>query len=87
MLENKILGYKNEISLKKNILNGLPQIFGRNMNIKKNMNDLENKLNETKIAYNEIHYKLSDYYSFDKSISFYLNDTKNQIRKKNRSSR
>ena len=46
MLENKILGYKNEISLKKNILNGLPQIFGRNMNIKKNMNDLENKLNE-----------------------------------------
>ena len=37
MLENKILGYKNEISLKKNILNGLPQIFGRNMNIKKNM--------------------------------------------------
>ena len=46
MLENKILGYKNEISLKKNILNGLPQIFGRNINIKKNMNDLEIKLNE-----------------------------------------
>ena len=46
ILENKILGYKNEISLKKNILNGLPQIFGRNMNMKKNINELEIKLNE-----------------------------------------
>ena len=46
ILENKILGYKTEISLKKNILNGLPQIFGKNINIKKNMNDLEIKLNE-----------------------------------------
>jgi predicted nucleic acid-binding Zn-ribbon protein len=37
MLEKKILGYKNEISLKKRILNGLPEIFKTNMNIKKNM--------------------------------------------------
>jgi hypothetical protein len=46
MLENKIKGYKNEICLKKKILNGLPEIFGKNMNIKKNMNNLEIKLNE-----------------------------------------
>ena len=46
MLEKKILGYKNEISLKKRILNGLPEIFKTNMNIKKNMQTLEKKLNE-----------------------------------------
>ena len=46
ILENKILGFKNEISLKKNILNGLPEIFDRNMNAKKNMNNLEIKLTD-----------------------------------------
>ena len=45
-LENKIIGYKNEISLKKKIIIGLPEIFGRNMNIKNNMNCLEMKLND-----------------------------------------
>ena len=43
-LENKIKGYKTEISLKKKILDGLPEIFANNMNIKKNMNNLEIKL-------------------------------------------
>ena len=46
ILENKILGYKNEISLKKNIINGLPEIFDKNMNAKINMNNLEIKLTD-----------------------------------------
>ena len=46
MLENKIKGFKNEICLKKKILNGLPEIFGKNMNVKKNINDLEIKIND-----------------------------------------
>ena len=46
ILENKILGYKNEMTLKKNILNGLPQIFGKDMNIKKQYDNLDIKLNE-----------------------------------------
>ena len=46
ILENKIMGYKNEITLKKNIINGLPEIFGKNMNAKKGMNNYEIKLYE-----------------------------------------
>jgi len=46
MLEKKILGYKNEISLKKKILNGLPEIFNKNINSKNNMKTLEKKLND-----------------------------------------
>ena len=46
MLEKKILGYKNEISLKKKILNELPEIFNQNMNTKINMKTLEVKLND-----------------------------------------
>ena len=46
MLEKKITGYKNEISLKKKILNGLPEIFNKNMNTKNNMKNLDKKLND-----------------------------------------
>ena len=46
ILENKIMGFKNEISLKKNILNGLPQIFGLNINMKKEYDNFDIKLNE-----------------------------------------
>ena len=46
ILENKILGFKNEICLKKRILNGLPEIFGKNINMKKNMDKLDVKLND-----------------------------------------
>ena len=46
ILKNKILGYKNEMTLKKNILNGLPQIFAKDMNIKNQYDNLEIKLNE-----------------------------------------
>ena len=37
------MGYKNEISLKKNILNRLPDIFISDINVKKNMNNLKIK--------------------------------------------
>ena len=45
-LENRIIGYKNEISLKKKIINELPEIFGKNMSVKKNMNNFDIKLND-----------------------------------------
>ena len=46
ILRSKIMGYKNEISLKKNILNGLPDIFISDINVKKNMNNLKIKLGD-----------------------------------------
>ena len=46
ILEKKVQGYKNEISLKKKILNGLPEIFNKNINTKNNMKTLEIKLND-----------------------------------------
>ena len=46
ILMSKIMGYKNEISLKKNILNGLPDIFINDINVKKNMNNLKIKLGD-----------------------------------------
>ena len=46
ILENKISRYKTEISLKKKVINGLPEIFTNNMNVKKNMDKLEIKLSE-----------------------------------------
>ena len=46
ILEKKVQGYKNEISLKKKILNGLPEIFNKNINTKNNMKTLEVKLND-----------------------------------------
>ena len=39
ILRSKIMGYKNEISLKKNILDGLPDLFISDINVKKNMNN------------------------------------------------
>ena len=44
ILSSKIMGYKNEISLKKNILDGLPDIFISDINVKKNINNLKIKL-------------------------------------------
>ena len=46
ILEKKVQGYKNEISLKKKILNGLPEIFNKNINTENNMKTLEVKLND-----------------------------------------
>ena len=46
ILEKKVQGYKNEISLKKKILNGLPEIFNKNINTEINMKTLEVKLND-----------------------------------------
>ena len=46
ILEKKVQGYKTEISLKKKILNGLPEIFNKNINTKNNMKTLEVKLND-----------------------------------------
>ena len=44
LLENKILGLKNEIKSKKRLLTELPNIFNSNMNLIDNLNNLENKL-------------------------------------------
>ena len=44
ILEEKISLIKNEIKLKKNILNELPDIFNKNMKI--NLNNFENKIND-----------------------------------------
>ena len=44
ILEDKILLIKNEIKLKKNILNELPDIFNKNMKL--NMYNFENKIND-----------------------------------------
>ena len=46
ILENKILIFKNEINLKKNLLNQLPDIFNKNMNDKKIMKKLDIKMND-----------------------------------------
>ena len=46
ILEKKVQGYKNEISLKKKILNGLPEICNKNINTENNMKTLEVKLND-----------------------------------------
>ena len=40
ILENKINGIKNEINSKKNIINALPEIFSTNMNVIKNLENL-----------------------------------------------
>ena len=42
ILENKINGIKNEINSKKNIIKELPEIFSNNMNVIKNLENLEN---------------------------------------------
>ena len=44
------MGYKNEISLKKNILNGLPDIFISDINVKKNLNALFIKKNVVNLS-------------------------------------
>ena len=46
ILENKINGIKNELESKKNIINSLPEIFNNNLNIPKNLEKFENKINE-----------------------------------------
>ena len=46
ILENKINGIKNEINSKKNIINALPEIFTNNMNVQKNLENLENKVKD-----------------------------------------
>ena len=51
ILENKILGIKNEINLKKNLLGELPDIFQKNININKNINNFEIKLSDLKNDY------------------------------------
>ncbi len=43
--------------------------------------DNENKLASLEETYKDIHYRLSDYYSMDKSISFFLVDLKRKLRK------
>ena len=51
---------------------------------KKPSEALENKQLEIKEAYNDIHYRLSDYFSMEKSISFYLFDLKGKIRRQHK---
>ena len=46
ILENKINEIKNEINSKKNIINALPEIFTNNMNVQKNLENLENKVKD-----------------------------------------
>ena len=58
LLESKILGLKNEINSKRNLLNELPDIFSNNMNLIDNLNKLENKLDDIN---NDYTLKLSGY--------------------------
>ena len=46
ILQNKINGIKNEINSKKNIINSLPEIFTNNMNVQKNLENMENKVKD-----------------------------------------
>ena len=46
ILEEKIKGVKNEISIKKKLMNELPELFNRNINIKDALIKMENKIND-----------------------------------------
>ena len=46
ILENKILGFKNEINVKKKLLSSLPNIFNENMDAKNDLNTFENRIND-----------------------------------------
>ena len=46
ILEGKIKGVKNEINTKKKLMNELPELFNRNINIKDALTKMENKIND-----------------------------------------
>ena len=46
ILEGKIKGVKNEIDTKKKLMNELPELFNRNINIKDALTKMENKIND-----------------------------------------